>query len=220
MELILWLGSGTVLWHTAHRHVKRDFCGHGRVSYSLSLTRLEIASEIQSAAKSSFGIDYALNAYRLQLQILLRQISFAEEQLLILEKQIADILQKIDCNLTSIPGIGPVLSAAILGEIGDIHRFQSAVKLVAFAGIDPSINQSGEFTGNRNHMSKRGSPYLRRALWQAACVARLHNPILKNYYLEKVAQGKHSMTATGAVARKLTYIIHAVLRDNKPYVIK
>ncbi|SEO85156.1 transposase, partial [Propionispora vibrioides] len=71
---------------------------------------------------------------------------------------------------------------------------------------------------NQNHMSKRGSPYLRRAIWLAANVAKIHNPILKDFYTQKIAQGKHSFSATGAVARKLTYIIHAVLRNQKPYV--
>jgi transposase len=117
----------------------------------------------------------------------------------------------------TIPGIGPVLVAAILGEIGDISRFPTGVKLVAYAGIDPTVRQSGEFTGTRNRMSKRGSPYPRRAIWLAASVAKIHNPILRNFYEQKRAEGKHPLAATGAVARKLTYIIHAVLRDRNPY---
>jgi len=177
----------------------------------------EKAEQIQSAAGSSFGIDYALDAYRFQLRLLLEQIRFAEKQLSDLEKVITQRLEKLDRHLVTIPGIGSVLAAAILSEIGDISRFSSGVKLVAFAGIDPSVKQSGEFTGSRNHMSKRGSSYLRRALWQAATVAKMHNPVLKQFYLNKVSQGKHYLTATGAVTRKLTYIVFAVLRDKLPY---
>ena len=71
------------------------------------------------------------------------------------------------------PGLGPVLAAIVLGEIGDISRFSAPEKLVAYAGIDPSVRQSGNFSGNQNHMSKRGSPFLRRAIWLAAFVAAL-----------------------------------------------
>jgi transposase len=178
---------------------------------------LDKAVELKSAAESSFGIDMALDAYRLQLRLLLQQIRFTEEQLESLNAEIAKRLEAIDSNLVTIPGIGPVLAAAILGEIGDISRFPTGVKLVAYAGIDPTVRESGEFTGTRNRMSKRGSPYLRRAIWLAASIAKTHNPILRDFYEQKRAEGKHPLAATGAVARKLTYIIHAVLRDRKPY---
>jgi transposase len=175
------------------------------------------AEEIKSAAESSFGIDTALEAFRLQLRLLLQQIRFTEEQLECLNAEIIKKLESVDQHLVSIPGIGPILAAAILGEIGDISRFSTGAKLVAYAGIDPTVRQSGEFHGTQNRMSKRGSPYLRRAIWLAANSAKLHNPILKDFYEQKRAEGKHHLAATGAVARKLTYIIHAVLRDQKPY---
>jgi transposase len=178
---------------------------------------LNKAEEIKSVAESSFGIDTALDAYRLQLRLLLQQIRFTEEQLESLNTEIVKRLEAVDNHLVSIPGIGPILAAAILGEIGDISRFPTGVKLVAYAGIDPTVRQSGEFTGTHNRMSKRGSPYLRRAIWLAANAAKMYNPILKDFYDQKRAQGKHHLAATGAVARKLTYIIHAVLRDQKPY---
>ncbi|SDX06732.1 Transposase [Alicyclobacillus hesperidum] len=178
---------------------------------------LDKAQELKSAAESSFGVGIALDAYRLQLRLLLQQIRFMEQQLRALEDKITTYLAAVDTNLMTIPGIGPVLAAAILGEIGDISRFSTGVKLVAYAGIDPTVKQSGEYTGTRNRMSKRGSPYLRRAIWLAASVAKTHNPILKAFYEQKRAEGKHPLAATGAVARKLTYVIHAVLRDRKPY---
>ncbi|EPZ48830.1 IS110 family transposase [Alicyclobacillus acidoterrestris] len=175
------------------------------------------AEEIQAAAQNSFGIDIALDAFRLQVKLLIQQIKLAEEHLQTLDMAISEQLAKVDTNLVTIPGIGPVLAAAILGEIGDISRFSSGVKLVAYAGIDPTVRQSGEFTGNRNKMSKRGSPYLRRALWLAANAAKKHNPIFHDFYQKKLSEGKHPLTAIGAVCRKLIYVVYAVLRDNKPY---
>jgi transposase len=130
-----------------------------------------------------------------------------------------DALRNVNTCITTIPGIGPVLGATIISEIGDFSTFTSAEKLVAFAGIDPSVMQSGNFEGTRGKMSKRGSPHLRRALWLAAqCAAMQEWSIFRAYYLKKISEGKHHYTAIGAVARKLTYTIFAVLRDNKPYV--
>ena len=108
-------------------------------------------------------------------------------------------------------------AATILAEISDINRFKSSSALVAFAGIDPTVRQSGEFSSTHNHMSKRGSPYLRHAIFLAATTCSFHNSPLNAYYKKKRDQGKHHLTATGAVARKLTTVIYAVLRDSKPY---
>ena len=110
-----------------------------------------------------------------------------------------------------------IAAATILAEIGDINRFKSSSALVAFAGIDPTVRQSGEFSSTHNHMSKRGSPYLRHAIFLAATTCSFHISPLNAYYKKKRDQGKHHLTATGAVARKLTTVIYAVLRDSKPY---
>lgn len=176
------------------------------------------AEEIRNAAKNSFGITIATTAFTMQLRQLLEMIELLERQLDELEVEISEYLTKMDTCITSCPGVGNVLGATILGEIGDISRFSEPKKLVAFVGIDPSVHQSGEFTGNQNKMSKRGSPHLRRAIWLAANVAAFHDPVLSAFYRKKRAEGKHHYTALGAVARKLTLIIYAVLRDNKPYV--
>ena len=160
----------------------------------------------------------ALDALTAQLQILLAQIRFLREQVTDLEERIAAYLEQVPQHLTSIPGIGSVLAAAILGEVGDIRRFKNGSALVAYAGIDPVVFQTGEFRARSTRMSKRGSHYLRRAIWQAAQVAARDDPALKPFYEEKRRAGKHHFAAVGAVANKLVHIIYAVLRDNKPYV--
>ncbi len=160
----------------------------------------------------------ATAAFSMQLRQLLEMITLLEKQVVELEDEIKQYLDKFDTPITSCPGIGNVLGAVILSEIGDVSRFPEPKKLVAFVGIDPSVRQSGDFTGTKNRMSKRGSPHLRRAIWLAANVAALRDPVLSAFYQKKRAEGKHHYTALGAVARKLTFIIYAVLRDNKPYV--
>ncbi len=89
--------------------------------------------------------------------------------------------------------------------------------MVAFAGLDVKVTQSGDFTGTKQHISKRGSPYLRRAIWLAANRAAFCDPILIEYYQSLRARGKHHLTAVGAVARKMCNIIFTILKENRPY---
>jgi len=167
--------------------------------------------------KQSIGQTEIIDALTLQLKLLLEQLEFIEEQVKVVEGQIKKILVQIPQKLTTIPGIGEVLAGAILGEIGDISRFSSKKKLVAYAGLDASIRESGQFVGTRNHISKRGSPYLRKAIWQAAVLACRFNPKLREFYQKKLKEGKKPMVAQGAIARRLTHIIYAVLKTNQDY---
>lgn len=180
------------------------------------LTRAKAIS-IKEAAADTFGIKIAQDAFSFQLKQLIDRMNFLDKQIEALDCQILEYYEKFDCYLHTIPGIGMIAAAAILAEIGDINRFKSSSALVAFAGIDPTVRQSGEFSSTHNHMSKRGSPYLRHAIFLAATTCSFHNSPLNAYYKKKRDQGKHHLTATGAVARKLTSVIYAVLRDSKPY---
>lgn len=140
-----------------------------------------------------------------------------EKQLVELEALIADLLHTTNQVITTISGIGETLGAIIIGEIGDINRFDTPGKLVAFAGLDVKVTQSGEFIGTKNKISKRGSPYLRRAIWLAANRAAFCDPILSEYYQSLKARGKHHLTDIGGVARKLCNIIFTILKENRPY---
>ena len=175
------------------------------------------AISIKEAAADTFGIKIAQDAFSFQLKQLIDRMNFLDKQIEALDCQILEYYEKFDCYLHTIPGIGMIAAAAILAEIGDINRFKSSSALVAFAGIDPTVRQSGEFSSTHNHMSKRGSPYLRHAIFLAATTCSFHNSPLNAYYKKKRDQGKHHLTATRAVARKLTTVIYAVLRDSKPY---
>ena len=187
-----------------------NFASHGRLG-------LKKASEIQDAARNSFGILLASDTIALLIRQYIEQIRFVEKQIDVLDAEIARLLSAFETQLTTITGVGPTLAAVILSEIGNVKRFNSAAKLAAFAGVDPTMKQSGDFTGSRNRMSKRGSPYLRRALWLAATVASFKDPAISAFYKRKRAEGKSHLTALGHVARKMVNIIFAVLRDNSPY---
>ena len=177
----------------------------------------EKAEEIKAAAEGTFGVAFAKDAFAFQIKQLIQQIVFTEKQLSELEEQIADLLHKTNQYITTITGIGDVLGAIIVSEIGDINRFERPNQLVAFAGLDVTVKQSGEFSGSKNKISKRGSPYLRRAIWLAANRAAFCDPILSEYYQSLRARGKHHLTAVGGVARKLCNIIFVILKENRPY---
>ena len=164
------------------------------------LTRAKAIS-IKEAAADTFGIKIAQDAFSFQLKQLIDRMNFLDKQIEALDCQILEYYKNFDCYLHTIPGTGMIAAATILAEIGDINRFKSSSALVAFAGIDPTVRQSGEFSSTHNHMSKRGSPYLRHAIFLAATARSFHNSPLNAYYKKKRDQGKHHLTATGAVAR-------------------
>lgn len=182
----------------------------GRLGY-------EKAEQIQNAARNSFGILLSHDTFAMIIRQHIEQIKAAEKSVEAFDAEIEKLLAGFDSQLTTITGIGPTLAAVILSEIGDIKRFESSVKLAAFAGIDPSVKQSGDFIGSQAKMSKRGSPYLRRAIWLASIGAAFNDPAIHALYERKRAEGKSHMTTMGHICRKMTSIIFAVMRDNKPY---
>lgn len=175
------------------------------------------ARELKTLARNSFGIEDCENTYSTLIELMLDQLQSLTETTDELEQKIAELFKKLDSTITSIPGIGPLLGATIISEIGDVSRFSSADKLAAYIGVDPSVNQSGEYTSQHVHMSKRGSPYLRRAVWLASTVAIRKDPMFRAYYEKKAAEGLKYMNIIGHVTKKMAAVIFAIMRDNKVY---
>jgi transposase len=180
----------------------------------------EKASRIQDLARQSVGVGFLTDAVYLEMRCLLEQLDLLLSQIETLENAIDEMMDQIPQFITSIPGVGKVTGSAILAEIGDINRFESSEKLVAFAGIDPTVYETGQFIAKRTRMSKRGSPHLRYALWQAASMAIQYDPELKAYYQAKRAEGKHHGTALGAVCNKLISRIYIILKEQRPYIVR
>lgn len=178
---------------------------------------LQKAREIQSLAKNTFGSFLFADSATLAIRQFLQQIRLLEEQIAELDEYIADKLSTFDTQLTTIVGVGNTLAAVFVAEIGDINRFDAPDKLAAFAGIDPSVRQSGEFNGTCCRMSKRGSPYLRRAFWLAAVAGIRTNAALRALYDKKRSQGKAHAVAVSVVMRKLCNIVYAVMKTGLPY---
>ncbi|CAM3026960.1 transposase [Lactococcus hircilactis] len=143
-------------------------------------------------------------------------ISIQSKQINQVQEQINVLMAEIDSPITSITGIGVRLGAVILAEIKSIHNFKTPGQLQAFAGLEPSIYQSGtmDITG---HMVKRGSSYLRYALIQAAKLLANYSPYFKAYLWLKISQGKHYNVAVSHVAKKLIRIIYYLLKTNQTF---
>lgn len=187
------------------RKASRGRFGHGK------------AALMQDCARNSFAAKFSPRTVSFLVKQTMAQIDLLETQMKILEKRISEEMKNFDTKITQVPGVGTILAACILSEIGDVKRFSSLKKLIAYAGIDPSVQQSGEFLGTENHMSKRGSYYLRRSLWCAAFVAISHDKTIVAVYKKKKAEGKNYFQCMGFVMKKLLSAIYAILKTGCDY---
>ena len=134
-----------------------------------------------------------------------------------IEKKMILYATETQTLLRSIPGIGSFTAVSLIAHVGDIHRFSSPEKLVAYIGLDCRVHQSGSSIHGKGYISKRGSNYLRYVLFNAAFIARRRNPDLKQYFEKKRAEGKHYTSALCAVERKLVHLIWAVWTRGTPF---
>ena len=180
----------------------------------ISRTRAE---KIYTHAGNILTIPELDSIISVEIKTLITELELYDEQIGSIEKRIDHMMKMVDSKIMSIPGIGDTLGPMILGEIGDADRFSTAKKLIAFAGLDPVVVQSGRFENMSGPISKRGSPLLRKALFLAANVARQNDENLKRFYDKKIGEGKHHFSALNAVAAKLLRIVYWVLKNNKEY---
>ena len=171
----------------------------------------EQAKKLRVLAQKSVGADDT--ALSLQITHTISQIELLDSQLQSVEAEITEIMKFHDSVIMTIPGIGYINGGMILGEIGNIHRFKSPKQLLAFAGLDPTVYQSGNFQAKRTRMSKRGSRVLRFALINAAHNVVKYNATFKAYYDAKRADGRSHYNALGHCAGKLVRVIFKMLTD-------
>ena len=170
------------------------------------------AIELKDLASNSVGINN--HALSIQIKMTIELIELLESQIKDIEKQVSDFIKKSDNVITSIPGIGYMTAAIIISEIGDINRFHNPSQVLAFAGLDPSVKQSGNFNASSTRMSKRGSPLLRYALILAANNVQLNTKTFNDYYNMKRLQGKLHYNTLGHCAGKLVRNMFYMLKLN------
>lgn len=170
------------------------------------------AIDLKNAAKNSIALKNS--SIELQIKLLIKQINSLQEQIDLLDSEINNTMEQLNSPITSIPGIGNWLGAIIISEIGDISKFSSPSKLLAFAGLDPTVIQSGNSNATNTKISKRGSKALRYAINTAAGIIIWRNNTFHDYYTTKMSQGKSHLNAVGHVSHKLTRIIFKLLSTN------
>lgn len=176
------------------------------------------AIELKELAKTSVGIDNP--ALSIQIKLTIEQIEIYSNQIDEIEIKINNYMQKSDNVITSIPGISNTTAAIIISELGNINRFKDSSKVIAYAGLDSTIKQSGNFNARATRMSKRGSSLLRYALILAANNVRLNTKTFDEYYIKKCSQGKSHYNSLGHCASKLVRMIFKMLSDNKSFSIE
>ena len=170
---------------------------------------------LRDAARNSIG-SY-MPAKSLELKHTIRSIQVLDTEIEEIETEIEKLMEQIQSPITSIPDIGSRMGAMILAEVGDFSNFDSADKVLAYAGLSPSAYQSGRMNNCYAHMEKRGSRYLRYAIFNATKYVCYWDPIFKAYLEKKRSEGKHYNVAISHVAKKLVRLIYAMQRSGQPY---
>ena len=178
----------------------------------------EKAVQIRDAARNSIGT--YIPAKALELKHTIKLIKEFDNEIAEIESAIQSIMDEIDSPITSIPGIGFNMAAMIIAEIGDFSNFDSPDKILAFAGLSPSTYQSGQLNNCYAHMEKRGSHYLRYALFNAARFVCFWDPVFAEYLAKKRSEGKHYYVAISHAAKKLVRLIFALQKSGQLYIVK
>lgn len=176
----------------------------------------EKAISLKELALNSIGSSNRSTAFELQQTI--RLIQSVQSEIDALDKQIKNLVKELDTPLLTIPGIGYTLAAIVLAEIGDIGCFSTPAKLLAFAGMEPSTYQSGNYNASKTPMVKRGSTYLRWAVMQAARLISMRDATFAAYMAKKRSEGKHFNVARSHVGKKLLRVIFYLLKNNTVFV--
>ena len=177
----------------------------------------DMALEIRGAARNSIG--FPMPAKSLELQHTIRHIRELDNEIAEIEEQIQAIMDELNSPITTIPGLGFRMAAMILAEVGDFTRFDSPDKLLAYAGMSPSTYQSGQLKNCYPHMEKRGSRYLRYAIYNATKYVCHWEPTFAAYLAKKRAEGKHYNVALSHAAKKLVRLIFAMEKSRQPYCL-
>lgn len=173
------------------------------------------AEELKDLAKGSIGLDSP--SAEINIRYLLKKIEVLQEQLAEIDKKIEELSQSLNSPIFSIPGIGAITGVTLLGECGDISKFSNAGKLISYFGMDPYQYQSGTYQSARGRLSKHGSKYARKSLYQAIVPVIRFEPTFHAYYNKKREEGKSHRCAQGHAVRKLIRVIYHLCMENIPY---
>ena len=210
MNILKTFSSAVAVANADIRSIRKcfEFKGRGkRISLS--------AEQLKSAAKASIGIPSV--AEEIQIRHLVSQIELLEEQLSEIDKKIEEFSIQNNSPILTIPGISHFSGTSILAEIGDICNYTKASQIIKFAGVAPYHYESSQFTARHTAITKKGSRYLRKTLYQIILPVIIHNEVFYAYYNKKLAEGKGHRCAQGHCIRKLLRIIYHLLNTGQQF---
>jgi transposase len=176
------------------------------------------AKKVRHAAAHSAGMHRSLEGARIGIRTLLTQIDAVRPIREKLEEDITHLAQSLPTYIFTLPGIDPIRAVSLFGETDPITTFEKPDQLVAFAGLDVSVFQTGQYEASHRHISKRGSPFLRHTLWNMAFQAIYQEGDLRDYWLRKMAYGLKHKAAVTATSIKLCHVAWRILTDKRDYL--
>ena len=210
MRVLKTFSSANAIANADIRSIRKcfEFKGRGgRISLS--------AEQLKMSAKISVGIPSV--AEEIQIRHLVCQIELLEEQLSEIDKRIEEFSIKNNSTILSIPGISHFSGTSIIAELGDICNFQKSSQIIKFAGVAPYHYESGQFTAQHTSITKKGSRYLRKTLYQIILPVINNNEVFRTYYNKKLAEGKGHRCAHGHCIRKLLRVIYHLLTTGQQF---
>lgn len=210
MSVLKTFSSADAIANADIRSIRKcfEFSKQGR---RISLT----AEHLKMTAKASIGIPSS--AEEIQIRHLVSQIELLEEQLSEIDKRIEEFSVQNNSTILSIPGISHFSGTSILAELGDICNYQKASQIIKFAGVAPYHYESSQFTAQHTAITKKGSRYLRKTLYQIIVPVIFHNEVFHAYYNKKLAEGKGHRCAQGHCIRKLLRVIYHLLTTGQQF---
>ncbi len=209
MNVLREFGSADAIAHTDIRTLRKCFdIGRGM---RISLT----PEKLKEAAKNSIGFPSLSEV--LQIKHLVAQIELLNEQIAEIDKKIEEFSVKNNSPILSIPGISHFSGTSILAELGDIGNYSKPSQIIKYAGVAPLAYESSQFTAQHTAITKKGSKYLRKTLYQIITPVIQHNPVFKKFYQLKISQGKGHRCAQGHCVRKLMRVIYHLLSTNTQF---
>ena len=170
---------------------------------------------LQEAAQNSVGIPSS--AEEIQIKHLIAQIELIQLQIEEIDKKIEEFSLQMNSPILTIPGVSHFSGTSILAELGDICNYSSAAKIIKFAGLAPYEHQSSQYRAEHLPISKKGSKYLRKTLYQVILPVIRYNTVFQDYYRLKRSQGKGHRCAQGHCIRKLLRIVYHLLSTNQAF---
>lgn len=210
MNILKTFGSADNIANTDIRTLRKYFEVKGR-GKRISLT----PEQLKECAKLSIGIPSAAEV--IQIRHLISQIELINEQIAEIDKKIEEFSIQNNSPILSIPGISHFSGTSILAELGDVCNYSKPSQVIKFAGVAPYHYESSQYNAQHTAITKKGSKYLRKTLYQIILPVIRYNPIFQEYYQLKISQGKGHRCAQGHCIRKLLRIIYHLLSTNQQF---